>query len=330
MDRRCYLVAMAVPVSFTGLAGCATLNEGTEEQLATAATCLSDAIDELERYADEPHEDFDNDAMQTHLAECKIPLENPSEDASTSANEDRIQTLENLTDVLSNAFRAIDIGVDGIVALDDGAAAVDSGGQYRPSGPVEEIGQTKTLRLYDNMRAELLTANEQFRHAISAFGDMAREMAAVEDDLESLDGEFQEFDEIDGSRTADAVADLKSIAGNMRDFTTAFLHYVNASIVSNEQGRINLVGDAKYVNGVLAKGPDPQTNAPSYGLAQDHFQRSDEILATLDKNDVLSGFRPWYDTLTCQLPHQIEATGYWEEGASERGHEAENRAFNQC
>lgn len=358
MHRRRYLWVLAVPVSGAGLSGCSAINPGdgapTETataapngeaaaHLMTATTCLGDAIDELQRYADKPHEDFDNDAMQTHLAECKSILDDASEVASTSAGESRIQTLRNLADVLSNAFDAIAIGVDAIVAFDDGAAAVNRGGQYRPPGPVEEIGEEETLRLYDEMRAELLTANENFRSARSSFGTMTNEMADAEDEFEPLDGELADHDEIDAMRVADALLVLKTMARNMRDFTTAFLHYVNATIVSNEQGRENLDRDAKYVNGVLAKGPDPQTSEPSYKLAQQHFENADEILLRLDKSDVLSGFRLWYATLTCQMPHQIEAAGHWHEAQkllpgdpeaadreAELGHAAEERAYNQC
>lgn len=358
MNRRRYLWALTVPISAVSLAGCSSVNpsDGTPtetttatpnaeaaEHLTTATTCLSDAGDELKRYADEPHEDFDNDAMQTHLAECKSVLDDASDVVSTSAGESQIQTLRNLADVLSNAFDAIAIGVDAIVAFDDGAAAVDRGGQYRPPGPVEEIGEEKTLRLYDKMRAELLTANENFRSARSSFGTMADGMAAAESEFEPLEGELGNRDEIDATRVADALTDLETTAKKMHDFTTAFLHYVNASIVSNEQGRVNLDRSAKYVNGVLAKGPDPQTSEPSYKLAQQHFQNAEEILSRLDKSDVLSGFRPWYVTLTCQLPHQIEATGHWHEAQkllpespeaanreAELGHEAEERAYNQC
>lgn len=353
MDRRRYLCALAVPVSLPGLAGCsanrrdepatAAPNAEVAEQLTAASTCLGDAIDELNRYADEPHEDFDNDTMQTHLAECESILDDASEVASTSAGERRIQTLQDLTGVLSNAFDAIALGVDAIVALDDGAAAVDRGGEYRPPGPVEEIGEEETLRLYDEMRSELLTANENFRRARSSFGTMTNEMEDVGDEFEQLEGELADHDEIDATRVADALLVLETMASDMRDFTTAFLHYVNATIVSNEQGRENLGRDAKYVNGVLAKGPDPQTSDPSYKLAQQHFENAEEILLGLEKSDVLSGFRLWYATLTCQMPHQIEATGHWHEAQkllpenpqaadreAELGHAAEERAFNQC
>lgn len=358
MDRRRYLRTLAIPVAMAGIAGCASSDSGdgtptgtttagpnaeAADHLGTARTCLGDAIDELNRYADKPHPDFENEPVQSHLSECESILDDASEVASTSVGERRIRTLRDLADVLSTAFDAITIGVDAIVALDDGAAAVDRGGEYRPPGPVEEIGVQETLRLYDEMRAELLTANEALRSARSSFGTMAQEMATVGDAFDPLESDLGEHEEIEATRVADALAGLATMAESMRSFSTAFLHYVNATIVSNEQGRVNVNRDAKYVNGVLAKGPDPQTASPSYKLAQQHFQNAEEILSGLETRDVLSGFRPWYATLTCQLPHQIEATGHWHEAqkllpgnpeAAEReaelGHEAEQRAYNQC